>query len=275
MATGYDGRMEPRPTASAGTEPPPARPVLVWTRPQPPSTEQAAALAASGLDYLPLPLIGTRRMPATAALQHQLAAAAEAAMRIYVSVEAVRAVAELAPGLLKLPSAAVGPHTAAALLAAGCADPWQPTTGLGAEALLALPQWSAIGLRPVALLHAPGGVIEPFRRLPGLLPIVVYQRYRRSPSPRQRVQLRQCLPRAILLGPSATIVSELATLLRERTLTDGLQRPLLVLSERVRARALALGFSDVRLCTGLEVSDLHPVLTRDQGEPQHPLMAEP
>ena len=224
---------------------------LIWTRPRLPTAAERAQLASAGLGCLPLPVLGTRRARHSARLAQALTAAADAARRIYVSAEAVLAVARLAPQLLRLPAAAVGPHTATCLQQHGCNDVWQPEQGLGAAALMALPDWAPLSRSPVVLFHAPGGVREPFDKLHRLHSIEVYQRYRRRPSAAQVQRLRAILPTAIWLGPSTAIVRALAELLQDQRLSAGLLRPLLVLSDRIATQAAASGFAEIRRCADL------------------------
>ncbi len=233
---------------------------LVWTRPHSAPEQTLAALAAAGVGVLDLPLMGTRLVRRSARLAATLHEAARDTRRIYVSVAAVEAIARLAPELLRLPAAAVGPQTADALRAAGCTSVWQPAAGLGADALLDLPQWAELAPATVTLLHAPGGREAPFERLAefGLRcrKLPVYQRYRRRPSAATLTRVRAQLHELVWLTPSVAVVDTLAELLRARQFKAGFAQPLLALSDRIAQAASERGFCDCRVAEDLQAGSL-------------------
>lgn len=256
-------KVEPPPTRSAMNAPKVR--TLAWTRPHSASGETVAALAAAGIGLLELPLIGTRLASRNASLLSELEQAAQDARRIYVSATAVEAIGRLAPELLTLPAAAVGPQTADALRAAGCPSIWQPEAGLGADALLDLPEWAELGPATVTLVHAPGGREAPFERLASLglhcrrLP--VYQRYRRRPSASTITRLSSQIGDLAWLAPSVAVVDALADLLADLApLRAGFAQPLLALSERIAGVASQHGFGDCRVVPDLQGESLLRIL---------------
>lgn len=260
----------------AGTAATPVR-LLVWTRTRPAADGVRTVLAAADISLLDLPLIGTRLARRGARLSDALQQAARDSRRIYVSVAAVEAIARLAPDLLHLPAAAVGPQTAEALRAAGCRSIWQSAVGQGADALLALPQWSGLHGATVTLLHAPGGREAPFERLADMgvhcRKMPVYQRYRRRPTAAALARLQAGLDQLAWLVPSVAVCDALADLLAtEASFKAGFERPVLTLSERIAMVARQRGFGDCRVMPDLQLESLLAGLRALS--PQHGYYAE-
>jgi uroporphyrinogen-III synthase len=246
--------------------------VLVWTLSRPAAVETRSTLAGAGVVVLDLPLIGTRLVRRSGGLSKALKLATQDSRRIYVSVAAVEAIGRLAPELLQLPSAAVGPQTAEALRAAGCRSVWQPAAGLGADALMALPHWASLSPATVTLLHAPGGQEAPFERLAELglrcRKLQVYQRYRRRPTATILGRLRSQLSELAWLAPSVGVTDALADLLAaDASLGTGFERPLLSLSERIAQRAAQRGFHDCRVVADLHAGNLLTAIRSAESRP--------
>lgn len=207
--------------------------------------------ALSGLDIecVHQPLLRTESGIADAALVEELSAAAQLPRRVYVSAAAVQAIAEVNPDQLALPSAAVGPKTAALLSDAGCRDLWCSADGLGIDALFALPDWQQLAGSEVAVYCAPGGrqpAPARLRRLGLRLRMIeVYRRVPLTPPTTLIRRLQEAWPTVILSATSVELLKQLDRMLIAAGLIAARARPLLVLSPRIAEQAIALGYTQV------------------------------
>ncbi len=222
---------------------------LLLTRPA--GADAPPALSGLDIECVHQPLLRTQSRAADAALVEELIAAAQLPRRVYVSAAAVQAIKDLDPDQLLLPSAAVGPKTAALLTDAGCSDVWCSADDVGIDALFALPDWQQLAGSAVAIYCASGGrqpapallrrldlrlrMIEVYRRLPLKPPATLIQR------------LGDHWPSVILSATSVELLRQLDRVLIDAGLTAARTRPLLALSPRIAEQAVALGYNQVAI----------------------------
>ena len=235
---------------------------LLLTRP----AGRGAELDLSGLsmDCVCHPLISTESLPLSASLREQLTLAASLPRRVFVSVAAVEAIAALAPSQLQLPAAAVGERTAGRLREHGCESVWCHPQVPGIAGLFALTQWESVSGHQVALFCAAGGQLPDRDRLDHLqlrlLPVHVYGRKALSPSAALLRRLRADWTSAVFSATSVALLEQLDALLDQAAVGAARTRPLLVVSSRIAARAVELGYGRVLQVSHLDAEQIQAAL---------------
>ncbi len=232
---------------------------LVLTRPVGAADAIMRRWRAEGARCINLPIFSIRDVSTSPELLDRLREAKAADALVFASPSAVAAWLRLAPGLQPTGRVfAQGPATARALRRAGI-DATVPTQGFTSEDLLRDPYFMAVAGRRIIRLAGEGG-----RTL--LLQTLVHAGadasaialYRRLPA---RLDKRHRLALAALADP-VLIVSSMDSLERLPTVIAELERDdlregrLLVSSERLSARARALGFDRVHVADSAASADL-------------------
>lgn len=217
-------------------------------------------LAAQGCDCIRMPLQSTRSAPWSARLAAELAWAAGAALRIFVSRAAVRAASRLLPFAATSAAIAVGAATAAALRALGQQCVQAPGGAEDSEGVLALPELQQVAGQRIAVLAAPGGrtrLVDALRaRGADARAVMVYRRLPQRPRPAAVAALRLAADRVWLTASSGLLLAALDKVLIDHRLESLRARPLVVASARIAAQASALGYRDVRVARGASAAAL-------------------
>lgn len=154
----------------------------------------------------------------------------------------------------------LGDGTAAALRRRGARELRQPPTGSDSEALLALPDLQAVRGREVGVLTAPGGrglIAATLRRRGAHVhEATVYRRITRTPTPARLAALAALPARKALVLTSQEALAPLWDALDEAGRAGLLASPCVVASDRLAARARALGFTCVLRAAGARPADL-------------------
>lgn len=225
--------------------------VFALARSEAPNRALRLSLAACGLLPAHLPLLRLRRAYASRALYARFQQALVADFRIYVSKFAVRAAIALFPQLKTLRSGnyAVG-HASAQCLASHGVQAASPLHGSGSEALLALPEWSDMHGKTVAIFCAPDGLSWLAEQLTARgAQVDNVHCYRRTVRPPSQLQAEKCAQAEIAFASSAAYLRALAPLLNRSTAR---QTPLLVASERIAEFARTQHFQQVFVCAGAD-----------------------
>jgi uroporphyrinogen-III synthase len=231
-------------------------PLLLLTRPPREARVSARALASRGYASLSMPLQYTRNARLTPRLQDELRWAEGAEIQIFVSRASVVAACALAPGAVSAAVLrfAIGRASAEALASHGHACFAAPADAEDSQGLLDLPALAAVAGRHVVLWIAPGGrqlIAQTLReRGAEVHAIAVYQRVDLDPKPALLQRLQEVADRLILTTTSAALTARLAHTLRAHGLSELMQRPLIVASERIAVAAEALGFERVYVARG-------------------------
>ena len=135
---------------------------VVLTRPEGAAAEMARELAQAGARTFLFPALVIRPIEESAALDAALAALGASDLAIFVSANAVDAGLEALRrrGIAwpkRLPAAAVGEMTAAALRNSGVSGVISPHDGFDSEALLAMPELQAVQGRNIIVFRGEGG----------------------------------------------------------------------------------------------------------------------
>jgi uroporphyrinogen-III synthase len=211
------------------------------------------------------------RFPALAIGPAPDPAAAEALLRqawdlaIFISPNAVRHAARLlAPGKLNAAHiAAVGEATAGALREAGLAPDLLPDGRFDSEGLLALPALQQMRERRVLIVRGEGGrpLLGDSLRARGAKVgyAEVYRRERPAADP-QPLLGRWRNEVDIVTATSAEVLENLVTILGQAGWTLLRETPLMVISQRMAARAGELGFSRVMTAPGADDATLFAAL---------------
>lgn len=224
-----------------------------------PAGEHAALRRVAQAAGLRLRSLAVQRLSAIdgVAATPALAEALAQPLRVFTSPAAVRFASRHAAWAQRRPDGidlGVGAGTAAVLREAGAGRVAAPAR-MDSEGLLALPELGEIAGLGVGLVTAPGG-----RGLIGEALLArgaglrVAEVYRRCPlhGGRQRIAalLAGSAPLAASSGEALERLHALVLARGEAALRRLLARPLVVSSERLAARAAALGFEDLRLAAG-------------------------
>jgi len=231
-------------------------PLLLLTRPPREARVSARVLAARGFASLSMPLQYTRNARLTPSLEDALRWAEGAEIQIFVSRASVAAACALGAAAVKAAVLrfAVGAASADALERQGFACFAAPAEAEDSEGLLDLPALAGVAGRHVALWVAPGGrqhIAEVLRgRGAEVRAIAAYQRVNLDPGARLLEAITGARPRLVLTATSSVLAARLAHTLRAHGLSDLMQRPLIVASERIALAAEALGFEQVYIARG-------------------------
>jgi len=243
-------------------KPEPPHPAVLLTRPRRESRATAHALAKQGIASIRLPLQATRRAPQSAALDQDLGWAATANVHVFVSRAAVVAMLAAAPTWVVAGGAliAVGRATASALQRHGLPATSAPGHAEDSDGVLALSQLHNVQGARVAIWAAPGGrqrIAEVLvERGAAVRVIPVYRRVPQRPRPATLRQLRAAQDHCVLTATSGALLEALDRLLQRQRLLNLRERLLIVASERIAARAGALGYARVRVAAGASAQAL-------------------
>ncbi|HWP01379.1 MAG TPA: fused uroporphyrinogen-III synthase HemD/membrane protein HemX [Methylococcus sp.] len=165
--------------------------------------------------------------------------------------------------------AAIGAATAEALAAAGAAVDLVPESEFNSEALLAMPELQEVAGRRILIVRGEGGRETLKEELVNRGASVEYaELYRREPSTADVEPLLRAWQAGqiqVLTLTSGAALDHLHRLIPAEYRELVLKTPLVVLSERLRRRALALGFAQVAVTTSASDRGLLETLSEKAG----------
>jgi len=225
--------------------------VLV-TRPQQQAQKLCALIESAGAEAITFPVIEIVELDDKQWVQPELNMLD---MIIFVSRNAVSAFVgankELIPDTTKLVS--VGAGSAESMRAHGLRVDLQPEKSIGSEGLFSLPDFANMSEKKVLIIRGRGGrelLADTLKQRGAEVSYLeVYQRCLPSPT---EVECQQALKAEIIVCTSVAGVKNLVLLL-EKGLKIIQDKPMLVVSERIKKTAVLLGFKQV-MVTG-SVSD--------------------
>lgn len=221
--------------------------VLV-TRPRPEGVALSECIRSANGNAIYFPTIEIKPPQDLLLLPTQLKQLEQLDWLIFISPQAVYAFANYFSGEFpkQLKVAALGPGTAKALTQANLPVHCYPTLGANSEALLALPEFSHLAHKKIALIRGQGGreklAQELSLRGAQVMHIIVYQRVEVTVDVREMISLLQTQQVDIIVTTSNDILQHLVALLNKQNLVN---IPLVVISERMRLYAKQLGFNKI------------------------------
>lgn len=232
---------------------------ILVTRPEPQCSELCRAIETLGDHAIPFPTIAFAPPPDQLAFETAIQQLGNQSWLIFISPQAVSAsVPAIRQAWPHFPPtvqfAAVGAGTAKALSAAGYASAVQPDSDWSSEGLLALPAFQQINGTRVAIVRGVGGRemldCELAARGATILPVIAYERI----LPKMDVTLCSNALKAeqihLIVCTSFESVNNLKRLL-DKSVWPLLEKiPLIVMSERVKLLAEALGFRTIWVTRG-------------------------
>jgi uroporphyrinogen-III synthase len=226
---------------------------ILVTRPEYQADTLCQLITQHGGEAIRMPTLAIVAHEDSVGIQKTLAESAKFQWLVFISANAVNFAVKANGGKIHHNSlsrlAAIGPATAKALHAAGLTVDLMPTTAQNSEALLAMPEMQDVAGQQFLIVRGSGGreALADTLRARGAK-VRYLEVYKRLMPLADNTQLRALLATRQLAVLTATSVETLQNLLL-MTGTEAKQylltTPLVVISERIRQAALAMGFEQV------------------------------
>lgn len=232
---------------------------ILVTRPEPQCTELCREINTMGGRAIAFPTIAFAPPPDIQAFQAAIQQLGNQTWIIFISPQAVVAsVPAIRQTWSTLPPtvqfAAIGAGTAKSLIAAGYQSAIQPDTEWSSEGLLAMPDFQQVQGMSIAVVRGVGGreMIDRELRLRGaqVLPVIAYQRIVPDIDLTPCLNALQAKQIDMIVCTSFESVNNLKNMLGDAAWPLLEKIPLIVMSERVKLLAEALGFRTIWVTRG-------------------------